>query len=255
MGALAVSVRSRGRSPAGEPEVEDLQVSRRRHHQVPGLQVSVQDALLVSRGQPAGRLLGEPDHLRLRHGAAAKDGIERLARDVLHDQKIEPLGGVEVVDDGHVGMAQTREAERLAAEPPARGITCRCGGGKELDGDIPLEMLVAGAVDDTHATGPDAFDDAVVREDLAEGLVHEGEDGSEALEGEGERDRERRGTGGEREREGDRKGGVSRRATSAEEGCSGNPSERCRSRAPRSASPRATRSGAASPLSRGPHPP
>ena len=48
----------------GEPEIEDLGASRRRDHDVAGLEIAMDDAMAMGLGQPLGDLAAEPEGLR-----------------------------------------------------------------------------------------------------------------------------------------------------------------------------------------------
>ena len=62
-----------------QPEVEDLDAAVLRHEHVLRLQVAVDDALLVRRGQAVGDLHGEVDGLAGREPAAGQSAAQRLA--------------------------------------------------------------------------------------------------------------------------------------------------------------------------------
>ncbi len=68
----------------------------------------------------------------------------------------------DVVDRGDVRMAEACERKCFFVKAAVSVITgCEHAGGKHLNGDVALEALIAGAVDDTHAAGPKRFQDDV----------------------------------------------------------------------------------------------
>ena len=100
----------------GQAEVEDLDRAVPRQLDVRGLQVAVDDAVLV------GVLEGLRDLLRDRQRFVDGDRalgdalVEGRALDQLHDQRARPVRFFEAVDRGDVGMVERREDVGLALE-------------------------------------------------------------------------------------------------------------------------------------------
>jgi hypothetical protein len=59
-------------------------------------------------------------------------------------------------------MIELRENQSFFVEMLAGGFVGKRTGRKDLNGNITGEVLVAGAIDISHTTGADLFDDAVV---------------------------------------------------------------------------------------------
>ena len=76
----------------GQPEVQDLHVPIRGHHDVGGLEVPVDDALLVSRSQGIGYGGADLEHLRQGQAARGEDLLEVPALDQFHGQEADALG-------------------------------------------------------------------------------------------------------------------------------------------------------------------
>src|ERR1700730_5350448 len=88
---------------------------------------------------------------------------ERLAFDQFHDES----AVVDAVDGRDVGMVQRCEQLSFALEPgDALGVLGE-GVGKDLEGDLPLEPGVQGAIDLAHAAGAERRNDLIWPEKAA----------------------------------------------------------------------------------------
>ena len=135
----------------GEAEVEDLDLAVVRDEHVLGLQVAVDDALLVGRRQPVRDLGADLDGLAQGQRAAGNALAQRLAFEQLRDDVGGALVVTRVVDREDVGMVeQARGAGLLleAAQPVGVG---REGAGQDLDRHVARQARVAGAVDLAHS--------------------------------------------------------------------------------------------------------
>ncbi len=150
----------------GDAEVEDLGLAVRGHHDVAGLDVAMDDAGLVGAGKAAAHLEGEVHRLVHRQRAAGEAGPQGLALVVGHHQ-VEPsvLGLADVVEGADVGVIEGRDQPRLAQEALAGFGAAAPAGGEELQRDGALEALVAGQIDDSHASRAEAAQDPVGAED------------------------------------------------------------------------------------------
>jgi hypothetical protein len=98
----------------GDAEVGDLHAPVGRDHQVLGLKVAVDDAVLLAVGEPRQQALEHPADLRHRHLADVR--AQRAALDVLHRDVRRALV-LEVIVHGHdVRVAQRARDTRLAHE-------------------------------------------------------------------------------------------------------------------------------------------
>ena len=134
----------------GEPEVGDLRVSRFREQHVLGLQVAVNDPLLVRRGEARGDLPGQVQRSAEGQGAAGELLPKAPSLDDLGDE-VEGLALVPDVEDGDdVRIGQRGGGPRLPLEPrDALGMAGE-GLGKDLDRDRSPEPRVPRAVDLAH---------------------------------------------------------------------------------------------------------
>jgi hypothetical protein len=121
--------------------------------------------LIVGGLEPGRQLDANRQHLTLGSRARAIF-VERHARHELHYEHVDALERIEVVDDGDVRVVQTREGTRFLTESPSGRVARRKRRREHLDGHLPVEMPVVGAVDEAHAASPDLFEDAIVAEDL-----------------------------------------------------------------------------------------
>ena len=98
---------------------------------------------------------------------------ERGAVEEVHDEVVEPVGLVGVVDGEDVGMAQPGQGARLPHEPLGGG-----GGGparlEHLDGDGPAQAGVPGGVHDPHAAGRDLGFHGIARRERGAQAVQQG---------------------------------------------------------------------------------
>ncbi len=156
----------------GEAEVEDLHPAVVGDEDVLGLQVPVDDPLLVRGGEAVDDLEGVVDRLARRELAAGEDGAEGLAFEELLDDVGRAVVLADVVDGGDVGVVEDAGGFGLLLEAAqAIGVGGE-GGGEDLDRDVAAEARVLGAVDLPHAAGADGGEDLVGAEAGAGGEGH-----------------------------------------------------------------------------------
>jgi len=146
----------------GEPEVRDARVAAPVNHDVGRLEVAVEHAALVDRGQAGGDRARDLVGLVGRETAdPPQQRREVLAVDELHRQEMEPVHLLDVVHPAHVGVRHlAREAHLLEQRLEARRVIAQLRG-QELERDRLAELEVDRAVDLAHAAAPDPLDDAV----------------------------------------------------------------------------------------------
>ena len=168
----------------GEAEVDDAHAAVRAAQDVGGLDVAVDEPLVVRRREPPRRV-----EVRREHGAPARGcgglprrgrrraapRVERLPLDQLHRDEHVPLVLAHVVHLHHVGVGELAERARLAEQPPPRAGGAP-GGAQALEGDAPIELGVVGRVDLSHAAAANQREDAVTadRRPVADGLARRG---------------------------------------------------------------------------------
>jgi len=146
----------------GQTEVEELHPAVKTDTDVPGLEVAVQHALLVRRLQGQRDLLGDRERLAKWHGPSAKTIREALAFHELYDEDGQAVVGfLETVEGGDAGVVEGGEDAGLL---PQAGEALGLEGelvGKRLEGDLAVQLRIAGAVDLAHASGSEPGDDLV----------------------------------------------------------------------------------------------
>ena len=141
----------------GDPEVGDLQHPILADQQVVGLDVPVDDALLVGRGQAGVELNPQPDRFVGRDLLSLLDDAgDGLASHQLHHQKDDLLVHAGFVDGHHVGVTQAGGRLGLLTKPADEVLLGErlevVIGANGLDGGRTLQKLVHGFVD--HPEGP-----------------------------------------------------------------------------------------------------
>ena len=129
--------------------------------EVLGLQVPVDDALLVGSGEALcdlqrvvhGLLLGDRTRVELR--------AQRLAFQKLHNGVGDAVLVAEVVNGKDVRMRQRRDGLRFALEPCERIGIRGDGLGEDLDRDVSIELLVPRLVHLPHPASTDGGEDLV----------------------------------------------------------------------------------------------
>ena len=152
----------------GQSEVKNLGVSAFGHEDVCRLDVAVDDAGGVSGIER----VGDIDRL-----ATAQSQSPEAFRDaVFQCQAIQKLHGdeslsmlvINLVDGADVGMVQRRRGLSFALEAGQRLGIFRNFVRKELQGDEAVQLYVLGLINHTHTAPAEFFDDAVVRDGLAD---------------------------------------------------------------------------------------
>ena len=94
--------------------------------------------------------------------------LQRQAVEILHGDEVLTFALVNLEDHADVGVVQGRRGLCLALET---GQSLRVLGdfiGQEFQGDEAMQLHVFGFVDDTHPSTTKFFDDAIVRDGLAD---------------------------------------------------------------------------------------
>jgi hypothetical protein len=100
-----------------QAEVDHLDQALVGHDDVGGLEITVDDATFVGRGQGVGQGNADLEELFDRQPAARNVGAEVLALEKLHGQERDTLHGLDRVDGDDVGVAQPCEGLGLTAKP------------------------------------------------------------------------------------------------------------------------------------------
>ena len=145
----------------GEAEVEDLHAAVVGDEDVLGLQVPVDDPLLVRGREAVDDLERVVDRLARRELAAREDRPERLALEQLLDDVGRALVRADVVDRGDVGMVQDARRLGLLLEPAQPVGVGGEGGGQDLDRHVAAQARVLRAIHLSHPARADLREDLV----------------------------------------------------------------------------------------------
>ena len=144
----------RGFHRLGQPEVEHLHGAVRPHFDVRGLEIAMNDALLVRRFERLGDLPGDLQPLVDRDWPSRNPLRQVLAFDEFHHQRTGTVGFFETVDVRNVGMIQCREGLRFAREPCQAFRIVRERVRQDFDCDVAIQPGVARAKHFAHPANP-----------------------------------------------------------------------------------------------------
>jgi hypothetical protein len=162
----------RGAGPTGEPEVQDLDPIVASHEDVLGLQVPVDDPLVVGRVESPGDLERDLDRSLPRQRSRGEPGAERHALQELRDGVGDPAALAQVEDRQDVRVGKGGDGPRLALEPLEGAAIGRQQLGQDLDGDFAAEPGIPRPVHLAHPSGADRREDLVGSEANAGGKAH-----------------------------------------------------------------------------------
>ena len=133
------------------------------------------DAGGVRAGEPVGQLAGDVQHPPGRQRVLGADEVaQRPPVHELHDREGQPRRLADLVDRDDVRVVEGGGRARLLGEA-AEAVRDRGEGlGQELDGDVAVEVVVAGAVDLTHAPRAQLVEELVPAEPHADDGWHGG---------------------------------------------------------------------------------
>ena len=77
------------------------------------------------------------------------------------------LGFAGLVDDGDVGVIERRGGARFG-EKPLRHVVLDRVAAEHLERDVAAQPQILGSIDVPHAAGAEPFEDAIVRQRLAD---------------------------------------------------------------------------------------
>ena len=149
------------RQRLGETEVQHSHRAVVFHFDVGGLEIAVDDALLVRGFEGLGDLARDGQRLRERDRAAGKPMGQVLAVDQLHDEGMQPALLLEPVNVRDVRMVQRGKRAGLALESREAVRIGREELRQDLDGDVTFKLRVAGAIDLAHPAHADLGQDLV----------------------------------------------------------------------------------------------
>jgi hypothetical protein len=149
-------------SHTSNSEIDEFNQPILPQHDIGRLNISMQDAALMSERKRRSDLPGYEQRLGHRHWTAADPGTERLSVDVFHDNEPTPIDiadfinrhDVRVVERGSGAcfLLESSDAFRIDAESPRQN----------LQSDLPAELEILGEIDMAHAAGAKKFQEAVM---------------------------------------------------------------------------------------------
>jgi hypothetical protein len=153
-----------GSQDFGQAPVHDLDLAERADHHVGGLDVAMDHVVGVGVAQRLGDCFDERQGVEL--AGEGQPLVERLPLDELHGQKRPAVGeGRHAVDGRDAGVLQLRGDACFFDEARRRRRSDGITGLQDLDGDLAVQLEVAGAADVAHAAAADAFAQLVARHD------------------------------------------------------------------------------------------
>ena len=145
----------------GQAEVEELDLSVLGDLDVGGLEVPVDDPLLVGGLERFGDLPGDGEGFLEGQGAIPDLRVEAFAFGQLHDKEVAAGDLLEGVHGRDAGVVQGGEGAGLALEAGDAVLVLEELLRQDLDGDVPLELRIAGPIDLSHAPGTERGEDLV----------------------------------------------------------------------------------------------
>ena len=119
-----------------------------------GLQIAVNDPLVVRRRKAAGHLNRAFRRLAHRERAAREPFTQRLAIEQFHNRVGPPVVGAEIENRQDVRMRKRSDRFRFTLESRQSVDVLRKPGRKDLDGYVAIEASVPGIIDFAHPAGP-----------------------------------------------------------------------------------------------------
>src|SRR5260370_21393646 len=142
---------SRQMRERSQAEIKNLRPSGFQHEDVTGLEVPVNDSILVSMGDSASNVdhdLHSPKNAKSRF---RKQLRERVALEMLHDQVWDLLPRGDVEDRNDVVVAKPRRSHRFSPENSDEMIARNSRVRKdEFDGNQAVELTIDSGEDDSH---------------------------------------------------------------------------------------------------------
>jgi hypothetical protein len=154
---------------AREAEVEDLRALVGGDEQVLGLQIAMDDTLVVRRGKPACELRGILDGLAHGDGTIGQPLAHRLPLEQLHRRVGSAADRTEVMNGEDVRMRERGDRLGLALETGKPFGVARKQVREDLDRNVAIEPRIARTIDLAHAPGADGRLDDVRTEARAGG--------------------------------------------------------------------------------------
>jgi hypothetical protein len=151
----------------GETKIKNLGLPVRRDENVGGLDGAMNDAFGVSGVERIGDLNSQIQHQLYRHGLSADPTLERLTVEELHGQERPIILLPNFMNCADVEMIESRSGAGFAPEAFECLRVIREFVRQKFQCDMTPETEIFGLVNNTHPTAADFFQNAVVRDGLA----------------------------------------------------------------------------------------
>ena len=138
-------------APLGQAEVEDLDAPVARDEQVRGLQVAVDDPLVVRRREAGSDLQAALERLADWQDVPLQTRLECLAREQLRDREEEPLLLADIEEGEDVRMRERGHDPRFLLEARERLLSLRQPRRQDLHRDVARQPRVARPVNLAHS--------------------------------------------------------------------------------------------------------
>ena len=156
----------------GDAKVEDFHLTVAEKEDIAGLDVAVDDALLVRVVQTATDLSHDGDFVfQGQRLALGDEAAELVTVEELHDDEEAAVVLAHVVDGDDVGVAEAGAGLGFTEKAGAELVGDLDLGGDDLEGDGAVEDGVMGFVDHAHAAAADAPEDMVLTDLLGHGVA------------------------------------------------------------------------------------
>ena len=145
----------------GQAEVQHLDASIVRDHDVGGLEVAVSEVLPMRRRKCIGQRDRDVEELRQRDAALRYQLVERAPLDQLHGHEPDAVSLLGREDRDDVRMIEGGNGTRLAFEAKQQVRIARHACWQDFDGDLAPQLRVPRAIHLAHAAGAERGDDFV----------------------------------------------------------------------------------------------
>ena len=146
-------IRRQAGAGTGDAEIHDLDQSAAAQHHVGRLDVTMHDALGVSKIEPAAHRQADVDDTAHRHHGAHVEGLAQAqALDELHRDVGHPLALTDVIDGDDIRVVEATGGLALAEEVIAEGraLVRRQVEAQDLERDASLDQRIFRAIDRAH---------------------------------------------------------------------------------------------------------
>ena len=151
-----------------QAEIEDFGIAARSDKDICGLDVAMHDIFRVRRLERIGNLNSQLEDIFERHRPPGDSFLQRLAIEILHDDKGAAVFLADVVNGADIRMVERGSRLRFAPETLQRLAILGHLFRQEFQGHRAVQPRVFGFIDNAHAAAAEFFDYSVMRDGLAD---------------------------------------------------------------------------------------